>query len=289
MTNGTSHSSETHQHPKVPALPPLPTPSAAQEISSVSSVFPRIFVVIPAYNEERSLGTVLQHIPQSLAATVIVADNASTDATAAIAQQHGAVVVHEPERGYGAACLRALSAVREMINSKRQRQAPTAAISEPIVVFVDADYSDTPEEMTELLKPLLHGAADVVIGSRVLGIQRGMVEHGALLPQARLGNWLATRLIRWRWGYAFTDLGPFRAVRWDALEQMAMEDRNFGWTVEMQIKAAMKGLRCAEVPVSYRKRIGVSKITGTVKGTIKAGVKILWTIARYGISRYGTK
>jgi glycosyltransferase involved in cell wall biosynthesis len=289
MTNSTLHGSDTHQQPAVTALPTLLTLSAVPEISSVCSVFPRIFVVIPAYNEERSLGTALQHIPQSLAATVVVADNASTDATAEVARRHGAVVVHEPERGYGAACLRALGTVREMVSNEQQSTVPPTPALEPLVVFVDADYSDTPEEMTILVEPLLRGVADVVIGSRVLGIQHGMVERGALLPQARFGNWLATRLIRWLWGYAFTDLGPFRAVRWNALEQMAMEDRNFGWTVEMQIKAAMKGLRCVEVPVSYRKRIGVSKITGTVKGTIKAGVKILWTIARYGTSRYGTK
>jgi glycosyltransferase involved in cell wall biosynthesis len=224
-------------------------------------------VVIPAMNEEDSIGEVLRHIPPNLASRVIVCDNASTDRTADIATFYGAIVVREGERGYGAACLRALAEARQYVPD--------------VVVFIDADYSDFPEEMPLLLAPILAGTADLVIGSRLLGDRCGQVEKGAFLPQARFGNWLATALIQHFWGVRFSDLGPFRAIRWNALEGLQMRDRNFGWTVEMQIKAAQQGLRCTEVPVSYRTRIGHSKITGTVKGTILAGYKILWTIVRY--------
>jgi glycosyltransferase involved in cell wall biosynthesis len=227
----------------------------------------RIIVIIPALNEEASIGLVLERIPTELAALVIVCDNASTDRTADVSTAHGAFVVRESVRGYGAACLRALSEARRFQPS--------------IVVFIDADFSDFPEEMSDIVAPILCGEADMVIGSRALGDKAGRVERGAFLPQARFGNWLATRLIRLLWNVHFTDLGPFRAISWDALERLQMCDTNFGWTVEMQIKAAQLHLRCAEVPVSYRNRMGKSKITGTVKGTIKAGYKILWTIARY--------
>jgi hypothetical protein len=147
-----------------------------------------------------------------------------------------------------------------------------------VVVFLDGDYSDHPEELPRLLDAI-SADADLVIGSRMLGNR----EPGALLPQARFGNALACSLIRLLSGYRYTDLGPFRAIRWDALRRLGMQDRNFGWTVEMQVKAVRKGLRIVEVPVSYRKRVGISKITGTVSGTLRAGWKILWTIARYGI------
>ncbi len=231
----------------------------------------RIVVIIPALNEEHSIGLVLQHIPKQLGATVIVCDNGSTDRTAAVAAEHGAIVVQEPQRGYGAACLRGL--------------AEAGQYAPEIAVFVDADYSDSPEEMMLLLAPIEQGVADLVIGSRRLGMAAGMVERGALLPQARFGNWLSTRLIAWIWGERFTDLGPFRAITWKALETLQMADRNFGWTVEMQVKAAQQRLRCTEIPVSYRVRVGKSKITGTLKGTIKAGYKILWTIAVNALRR----
>ncbi len=241
--------------------------------SPVQDFFPHspvIAVIIPAWNEELSIGEVISRIPPELNAYVIVCDNASTDRTAARAVECGAIVVREEERGYGSACLRALQ--------EAYRHAPD------IIVFIDADYSDTPEEMPLLLAPLLANEADLVIGSRSLGMKAGKVEQGALLPQARFGNWLATWLLRRIWGAHFTDLGPFRAIRRITLERLQMRDRNFGWTVEMQIKAAReKDIRCAEVPVSYRARIGVSKITGTLSGSIRAGYKILWTIARYSI------
>ena len=221
---------------------------------------PAIAVVIPALDEEQAIGKVLRDIPEG-ASQVVVVDNGSRDRTAEVARGLGAEVVAEPRRGYGQACLTGIA----------QLDRPD------IVVFLDGDYSDYPEEMSELVAPLLTGEADLVIGSRTLG-QR---EKGALLPQARFGNWLSTLLIRLLFGVPFTDLGPFRALRFDALQRLAMQDRDFGWTVEMQVKAARLGLRAVEVPVRYRRRIGTSKITGTLSGTLRAGHKILWTIFRY--------
>ena len=221
---------------------------------------PAIAVVIPALDEEQAIGKVLRDIPEG-ASQVVVVDNGSRDRTAEVARGLGAEVVAEPRRGYGQACLTGIA----------QLDRPD------IVVFLAGDYSDYPEEMSELVAPLLTGEADLVIGSRTLG-QR---EKGALLPQARFGNWLSTLLIRLLFGVSFTDLGPFRALRFDALQRLAMQDRDFGWTVEMQVKAARLGLRAVEVPVRYRRRIGTSKITGTLSGTLRAGHKILWTIFRY--------
>lgn len=231
----------------------------------------RIVVVIPAVNEESSIGRVLADIPPALGATVIVADNGSTDTTREIAARCGALVTVEHERGYGATCLRALAAAEHL--------------QPDIVVFMDGDYSDFPEEMPLLLHPILHEGYDLVIGSRTAGTH----ERGALLPQARFGNWLSTRLIRLFWRQHYTDLGPFRAVTWRALTRMQMRDRNFGWTVEMQIKAARLGMRCTEVPVSYRKRIGTSKVTGTVRGSVLAGIVILRTIAEQAIEDWRTR
>jgi len=219
-----------------------------------------IAVIIPALDEEQAIGKVLRDIPEG-ASQVVVVDNGSRDRTAEVARGLGAEVVAEPRRGYGQACLKGIA----------QLDRPD------IVVFLDGDYSDYPEEMSALVAPLLTGEADMVIGSRTLG-QR---EKGALLPQARFGNWLSTLLIRLLFGVSFTDLGPFRALRFDALQRLAMQDRDFGWTVEMQVKAARLGLRSVEVPVRYRRRIGTSKITGTLSGTLRAGHKILWTIFRY--------
>lgn len=226
---------------------------------------PRISVIIPVFNEQKAIQNVLSDIPGHLKADVVVVDNGSTDRTVELARQMGARIVHEHRRGYGWACL-----------------AGIAALHKPdIVVFLDGDYSDYPDEMTGLVKPIVEGRADLVIGSRILGNR----EAGALLPQARFGNWLATWLIRRLFDACFTDLGPFRAVTYPALLQLEMQDRTFGWTVEMQVKAARLKLRFLEVPVSYRRRIGVSKITGTVGGTIRAGWKILYTIFRYKLRK----
>jgi glycosyltransferase involved in cell wall biosynthesis len=199
---------------------------------------------------------------------VLVADNGSRDGTARVAREGGAEVVEAPRRGYGSACLAGLDYLR-------RTGAPE------VVVFVDADYSDHPDELPALVAPILSGQADLVIGSRLLGHR----EPGALLPQARAGNLVACLLIRLLYGHQFTDLGPFRAVRWQALEGLGMRDPDFGWTAEMQVKAVRKRLAIREVPVSYRRRLGVSKITGTVSGTLRAGYKILWTVARYAWSR----
>lgn len=221
-------------------------------------------VLIPALNEEQAIAQVLAAIPSGLAQEVVVVDNGSTDRTAEVARSLGARVVSEPRRGYGQACLSGLAALASV----------------DIVVFLDGDYSDYPDEMPALLAPILRGEADLVIGSRVLGTR----QRGALLPQQRLGNALATWLIRWFYGVRYTDLGPFRAIRTDALRRLQMQDRDYGWTVEMQVKAAQAGLRLAEVPVSYRRRLGVSKISGTLKGTLKAGHKIITTILRHAWS-----
>jgi glycosyltransferase involved in cell wall biosynthesis len=216
----------------------------------------RIGVVIPALDEELAIGRVIADIPPWVDRIVVV-DNGSTDRTAEVARGAGALVVHEPHRGYGAACLAGLAQVEDM----------------DIVVFLDGDFSDHPEEMAALVDPILSGACALVIGARV-------PDRGALTPQQRVGNWLACRLMRLIWGARHTDLGPFRAIERESLGQLDMRDRNFGWTIEMQIKAAARGLAVREVPVRYRVRIGTSKISGTVKGTVLAGYKILSTIGR---------
>ncbi len=223
----------------------------------------RVSVIIPAFNEENGIGQVLADIPKGLAQGVIVVNNASTDRTAKIAAGAGAIVLNEPISGYGRACLKGIDYLRKF---------PT-----DIVVFIDADYSDYPEEMVDLIKPIIEGKADLVIGSRTLGKR----EVGSMTPQQVFGNWLATGLLKLLYGVRFTDLGPFRAIRYERLLDLDMQDRTYGWTVEMQLKAAKMKLRCEEIPVRYRKRIGFSKISGTVKGTFLAGYKILYTIFKY--------
>lgn len=232
----------------------------------VEAVCPPVAVIIPALNEEAAIEQVLAAIPRDLADAVIVVDNGSTDATAERARAAGATVLSEPRRGYGRACLTGLD------------HLPAGT---QIVVFLDGDYSDHPEEMPAVVAPILEGRADLVIGSRVLGER----ESGALLAQARFGNALATWLIRLLYGVTYTDLGPFRAIRREALDRLAMVDADYGWTVEMQVKAARQGLRTEEVPVRYRRRIGQSKVTGTVSGSARAGYKILLTIFRHAVSR----
>jgi glycosyltransferase involved in cell wall biosynthesis len=214
--------------------------------------------VIPALNEERSLPRVLDDLPRAGLQEVIVADNGSTDDTAAVAERAGARVVPAPRRGYGSACLAGLAARGDA----------------DVVVFLDADHSDHPEELPDVLAPILAGEADLVIGSRSLGSR----EAGSMLPQQRFGNWLATRLIRLVYGHRYTDLGPFRAVTVEGLERLDMRDPDYGWTVEMQVRALQEGLRVVEVPVSYRRSSRPSKIAGTVRGTVGAGVKIIGLI-----------
>lgn len=226
---------------------------------------PRISVIIPVFNEQDAIEKVIGDIPSHLPTEIIVVDNGSTDQTAKLAAAMGARIIRENRRGYGSACL-----------------AGIAATNNPdVVVFLDGDYSDHPNEMPDLIAPILENRADLVIGSRVLGNS----EPGALMIQARFGNRLATSLIKILFDVSYTDLGPFRAIRYRALRDLNMRDKTFGWTVEMQVKAAKQALKIQEMPVSYRKRIGVSKITGTLKGTLKAGWKILFTIFKYWFTK----
>lgn len=226
---------------------------------------PSIGVIIPAFNEEHAVGLVVDEIPKHLVREIVVVDNNSTDKTALVAAEHGATALSEKRQGYGWACTKAIEYFQ-------------ASASPPdIVVFLDADHSDYPEEMVDVLKPILEDGYDMVIGSRALG-QR---ESGSMTPQQVFGNWLATTLMRWFYGIRFTDLGPFRAIRFDKLLALKMSEMTYGWTVEMQVKAVKQGMKCCEVPVNYRQRIGFSKVSGTVKGTIGAGYKILVTIFKH--------
>ena len=224
---------------------------------------PTVSVIIPVLNEEDSIAKVINDIPktdgEATLQEIIVVDNGCTDNTAAIAKHNGASVVTEPRRGYGYACLAGIAALAT--------QPPD------IVVFLDGDYSDYPTDMPQLLHPILENRASLVIGARTQGDAKA-----ALLPQARFGNWLACFLIQHFFGVRYTDLGPFRAIRYSDLLALNMQDKTFGWTVEMQLKAAKQGIPSCEIPVRYRKRIGTSKITGTFTGTLKAGYKILTTL-----------
>ncbi len=224
-----------------------------------------VTAIIPALNEEKSLPLVLRDLPADID-RVIVCDNGSTDDTAAVARAGGAIVVHESERGYGAACLKAVA---------------SADGDTDILLFIDADYSDYPEEAAQILLPIVKQEYDMVIGSRMLTLQA----HHALPPVAAFGNWLTSGLIRLIWGQRFSDIGPFRAIRYHAYQSLDMKDRDFGWTTEMQVKAIKHGLKCCEVPVSYRARIGKSKISGTLVGSFRAGVKFLWIILREALSK----
>ena len=247
--------------------------SVNQGDTSSTNIESFVDVVIPAFNEERSIALVLGDLP--CVRNVIVANNDSTDDTASIAEKHGAIVVLETQRGYGSACLKGLATIRERIE---------AGEDEPkVVVFLDADYSDHPQYLTQMVEPIIAGDADFVLGSRMLGER----EPGAMPIQSIYGNKLACFLMRWLFGIKYTDLGPFRAIDYQSLCSLGMNDENFGWTIEMQIKAARAKLRTQEIPVPYRRRVGVSKISGTITGSVRAGYKILYTIAKYGLGLGG--
>jgi glycosyltransferase involved in cell wall biosynthesis len=219
-------------------------------------------LIIPALNEEPVIAATLRAIPLGVFRLVIVADNGSTDRTAEIARLSGALVVVEAERGYGAACLRALAALPADIEA---------------VVFLQADLSEDPSEAPALLGPIQRNEAEMVLGSRVLR----RAEAGALMPHQTFGNWLATSLIAWLYGHRYTDLCAFRAIRRDALERLNMQDRNYGWTVEMQVRALQHGLRVMEVPISYKRRFaGVNKVSGNLRASARAGCIILATVFR---------
>jgi len=219
-------------------------------------------VIIPAYNEEDSIGKVINDIPEGLVREVIVCNNNSKDKTREVAMACGATVIDVPQMGYGSACLAGMEYITKKLKVPE------------VIVFIDGDYSDYPGEMPLLTECLKKTDSDLVIGSRALG----NMERGSMQPQQIFGNWLATTLIKLIYNHRYTDLGPFRAVKYDSLMALDMEDTDFGWTVEMQVKAAKKGYKTQEVPVTYRRRIGISKISGTIKGTVLAGHKILWTI-----------
>lgn len=224
-----------------------------------------IDVIIPAYNEAQSIGRVIDDIPAEWVRHIVVCDNNSSDRTGEVAERHGAVVVHAPHKGYGNACLTGMKYLKEL------KQSPD------ILVFIDGDYSDHPEQLPDVVKPIIDRDVDMVIGSRSLGHR----QPGAMEVHQRFGNWLATHLIRIFYDEYFTDLGPFRAIKWEKLMELNMVDTNFGWTVEMQVKAAKYGLKTTEVAVDYRPRIGTSKVSGTIKGSVLAGQKIIWTIFKY--------
>jgi glycosyltransferase involved in cell wall biosynthesis len=229
----------------------------------LKKVNPNIKVVIPAFNEEQSIAKVIQDIPKDIVSEIIVVNNASNDATQINAEKAGATVLYEEKRGYGWACL---TGIDHAIKNAAE-----------IIVFLDGDYSDYPSQMLDVLAPILKDKADLVIGSRALGNK----EKGSMTIPQIFGNWLATKLMRVFYGIRFTDLGPFRAITVESLERLNMQDKTYGWTIEMQIRAAQKKLRCSEVPVDYKNRIGKSKVSGTVKGTIMAGYKIIFAIIKY--------
>lgn len=225
---------------------------------------PIVDVIIPAFNEENSVGKVIKDIP-AIVRDIIVVNNNSNDATASNATTAGATVLDEKFQGYGAACLKGM----DYVAAKEYKP--------DIIVFLDADYSDHPEELTLLIQPIINENYDMVIGSRALGKR----DKGSMTIQQRVGNKLATALLKWFYKTKYTDLGPFRAIKYDSLLQLKMKDRTYGWTVEMQLKAAKQKMKITEVPVTYRKRVGFSKVSGTVKGTIGAGYKIITTIFKY--------
>jgi glycosyltransferase involved in cell wall biosynthesis len=225
-----------------------------------------IKVIIPAFNEALSITQVIKAIP-ALVDEVIVVNNGSTDHTKDLAEQAGATVLNEPRKGYGYACLKGMDYISKMDKKP------------DIIVFLDGDFSDYPEELTKIVAPIVDDTFDFVIGARVKQLR----EQGSMTPQQIFGNWLATTLMRFFYGAKFTDLGPFRAIRYNKLIGLQMEDKTYGWTIEMQLKALKQGLSYTEIPVRYKKRIGQSKVSGTLEGSVKAGIKILGWIFKYSV------
>lgn len=229
---------------------------------------PIITVIIPAYNEEHAIGHVIKDIPPNVA-DIIVVNNNSTDNTYNVAKTAGATVINELKRGYGYACLRGMSYISS------QETKPD------IIVFLDGDYSDYPQQLSQLIAPIIEKDIDLVIGARVKALR----EKGAMTYPQKFGNWLATFLMKLFFGARFTDLGPFRAIKYHKLLALHMEDKTYGWTVEMQLKAVKQKYSYVEVPMNYRNRIGVSKVSGTLKGAIFAGIKILTWIFKYSLKK----
>ena len=229
---------------------------------------PNIKVIIPAYNEADSIALVINEIP-SIVNEVIVVNNNSNDNTAEVAKNAGATVLLQPKMGYGYACLKGMDYISNLTETP------------DIIVFMDGDYSDYPEELTKIVKPIIEDNIDFVIGARVKRFQ----EKGSMTPQQHFGNWLATVLMRILFNAKFTDLGPFRAIKYQKLLDLQMQDKTYGWTIEMQLRALKQNLTYIEVPVKYKKRIGISKVSGTIKGSIFAGVKILSWIFKYSFKK----
>ena len=231
---------------------------------------PIIDIIIPCFNEEKSIALVLADIPSDWVRNIVVCDNNSTDQTAQVAKNNGATVVHAPQRGYGSACLAGMAHIA------------TLPVPPEIIVFIDGDYSDYPEQLPDIVGPIITQNIDMVIGSRALG----QAETGSMTTPQIFGNWLSANLLRIIYGYRFTDLGPFRAIRYEALLRLKMIDTNYGWTVEMQVKAAKHRLYCTEVAAHYRRRThGTSKVSGSISGSIRAGYKILWVIFKYAFAK----
>ena len=231
---------------------------------------PTIKVIIPAFNEEKSIAKVIAEIPDFVEEIVVVNNN-STDQTAQVATKAGANVLTEKSKGYGYACLKGI----DYLSQKDK--------TPDILVFLDGDFSDFPQELTKIIQPIIKGSVDFVVGARVKELRAS----GSLTPQQVFGNWLACFLMKILYQSSFTDLGPFRAIRWKTLENLKMSDKTYGWTIEMQLKVLRQKISYQEVPVSYKKRIGVSKVSGTVKGTIFAGVKIIgWIFKHYLWKKY---
>lgn len=223
-----------------------------------------IKVIIPAYNEEKSIGHVIKDIPNSVSEIIVISNN-STDNTIQIAKNSGATVLSENRKGYGYACLKGMEYIAQLHTKP------------DIVVFLDGDYSDYPDELTQIIAPILNDNIDLVIGARVARLR----EKHSMTPQQVFGNWLATTLMKSFFNATFTDLGPFRAIKYEKLVALNMEDKTYGWTVEMQLKVLKQKMSYVEIPVRYKNRIGVSKVSGTVKGSIMAGIKIIGWIFKY--------
>jgi len=223
-----------------------------------------IKVIIPAYNEEKAIGHVIQDIPSSVSEVIVISNN-STDNTIQTAKNSGATVLSENRKGYGYACLKGLEYIAQLETKP------------DIIVFLDGDYSDYPQELTQIIAPILEHNIDFVVGARVARLR----EKHSMTPQQVFGNWLATTLMKSFFNATFTDLGPFRAIKYEKLVALNMEDKTYGWTVEMQLKVLKQKMSYVEIPVRYKNRIGVSKVSGTVKGSVMAGVKIIGWIFKY--------
>jgi len=233
-------------------------------LNSYNLMKPLIKVIIPAFNEQNSIVKVIKDLPK-MVEEIIVVNNNSTDETAKNAKNAGATVLHETKKGYGFACLKGINYI------ENQNNKPS------IVVFLDGDYSDFPEQLSEIIQPIIQENIDFVVGARLKNLR----EQGSMTPQQIFGNWLATSLMKFFFNSKFTDLGPFRAIKYEKLLALNMSDKTYGWTVEMQLKVLKRKMSYTEIPIKYRNRIGVSKVSGTVKGSIFAGAKILGLVFKY--------